>query len=95
MFGPALANRDEHPALRVAADSAFGELASASVAVAGEKASLELAIAGWSLAHGVASLSLAGVLSARAKNKTIASMTRNMSDLIDETRARGYSSPHG
>lgn len=59
MFGPLLARKDEHPALKQAAQRAFGHvLAAASAHDPSQGASL--ALAGWSLAHGLSHLLIDG-----------------------------------
>ena len=61
MFGPLLARKAEHPALREAASRAFGVLAQAALAH-DPRGGVELALTGWSLAHGAAHLLVDGVL---------------------------------
>jgi AcrR family transcriptional regulator len=60
MFGPLLANKRRHAALARAAERCFGVLVGASQALSPDDA-LELALTGWSLAHGIAHLSIDGV----------------------------------
>ncbi len=59
MFGPLLASKDEHPALRDAAQRAFGFVLAAAVAH-DSKHGADLAVAGWSLAHGLSHLMIDG-----------------------------------
>ena len=59
MFGPLLASRADHPALRDAAQHAFGYVLAAANAHDTRNAT-DLAIAGWSLAHGLSHLVIDG-----------------------------------
>jgi AcrR family transcriptional regulator len=59
MFGPLLASKDEHPALRDAAQRAFGFVLAAANAH-DKKHGASLALAGWSLAHGLSHLMIDG-----------------------------------
>jgi len=59
MFGPLLASKDEHPALKDAAQRAFGFVLSAANAH-DKKHGASLALAGWSLAHGLSHLMIDG-----------------------------------
>lgn len=59
MFGPLLARKTEHPALRDSAERSFGVLMQAAAAHDPAQGAL-LGLAGWSLAHGVASLAIDG-----------------------------------
>jgi len=59
MFGPLLASKDEHPALRAAAQRAFGFVLAAAYAH-DKKHGTDLAVAGWSLAHGLSHLLIDG-----------------------------------
>lgn len=59
MFGPMLANKAEHPALKEASERAFGHVLQASIAHDRRRGS-ELAVAGWSLAHGLSHLLIDG-----------------------------------
>ncbi|HEY2254548.1 MAG TPA: TetR-like C-terminal domain-containing protein, partial [Variovorax sp.] len=59
MFGPLLASKDEHTALRAAAQRAFGFVLAAANAH-DKKHGANLAIAGWSLAHGLSHLLIDG-----------------------------------
>ena len=63
MFSPLLQRKADHPALKSAADASFEVLRHAAQAHRAGGAD-ELALAGWSLAHGLASLSIDGALSA-------------------------------
>ena len=59
MFGPLLARKDQYPALKDAAQRAFGFVLSA--AHAHDKThGTSLALAGWSLAHGLSHLMIDG-----------------------------------
>ena len=59
MFGALLARKDEHPALKEAAQRAFGYVLAA--ALAHDKTNgADLAMAGWSLAHGLSHLVIDG-----------------------------------
>jgi AcrR family transcriptional regulator len=59
MFGPLLASKDEHPALKNAAQRAFGFVLTAANAH-DKKDGASLALAGWSLAHGLSHLMIDG-----------------------------------
>jgi AcrR family transcriptional regulator len=59
MFGPLLASKDEHPALRDAAQRAFSFVLAAANAH-DRKHGASLALAGWSLAHGLSHLIIEG-----------------------------------
>ena len=59
MFGPLLARKDEHPALKDAAQRAFGFVLAAANAHDKEHGA-SLALAGWSLAHGLSHLLIDG-----------------------------------
>ena len=59
MFGPLLASKDEHPALKDAAQCAFGFVLAAANAH-DKKHGASLALAGWSLAHGLSHLMIDG-----------------------------------
>jgi AcrR family transcriptional regulator len=59
MFGPLLASKDEHPALKGAAQRAFGFVLGAASAH-DKKHGASLALAGWSLAHGLSHLMIDG-----------------------------------
>jgi AcrR family transcriptional regulator len=59
MFGPLLASKDEHPALKDAAQRAFGFVLAAAHAH-DKKHGASLALAGWSLAHGLSHLMIDG-----------------------------------
>jgi AcrR family transcriptional regulator len=59
MFGPLLASKDEHPALKNAAQRAFGFVLAAANAH-DKKHGASLALAGWSLAHGLSHLMIDG-----------------------------------
>jgi AcrR family transcriptional regulator len=59
MFGPMLANKDEHPGLKSAAERAFGFVLGAANAH-DKKHGASLALAGWSLAHGLSHLLIDG-----------------------------------
>lgn len=59
MFGPALASKEAHPALKLAAEQAFGHVLRAAMAH-DRKHGAELAAAGWSLAHGLSHLLIDG-----------------------------------
>lgn len=59
MFGPLLASKDEHPALKDAAQRAFGFVLAAATAH-DKKNGSDLALAGWSLAHGLSHLMIDG-----------------------------------
>jgi AcrR family transcriptional regulator len=59
MFGPLLASKDDHPALKAAAQHAFGFVLAAANAH-DTKNGTDLAIAGWSLAHGLSHLVIDG-----------------------------------
>jgi AcrR family transcriptional regulator len=59
MFGPLLASKDEHPALKNAAQRAFGFVLDAANAH-DKKHGASLALAGWSLAHGLSHLMIDG-----------------------------------
>jgi AcrR family transcriptional regulator len=59
MFGPLLASKDEHPALKEAAQRAFGFVLTAANAH-DKKHGASLAMAGWSLAHGLSHLIIDG-----------------------------------
>lgn len=61
MFGPFLVRKSEYPALKAAADRAFGFLLSAACA-RDPKNGPVLALTGWSLAHGLSNLLIDGVL---------------------------------
>ena len=61
MFGPLLATKDDRPALKAAAERAFGFVLSAASAKDAEH-SASLALAGWSLAHGLSHLLIDGAL---------------------------------
>ena len=61
MFGPLLARKAEFPALKEQAEASFAMLLDAARAVSPEQA-LPLALAGWSMAHGLAHLSINDVL---------------------------------
>lgn len=60
MFGPLLAHKRKYPELKRAAERAFHLLLEASREVSPAEP-LDLALAGWSLAHGLAYLSIDGV----------------------------------
>jgi len=59
MFGPLLASKDEHPALKDAAQRAFGFVLAAANAH-DKQHGASLALAGWSLAHGLSHLMIDG-----------------------------------
>ncbi len=59
MFGPLLASETEHPALKAAAQHAFGFVLAAAIAHDAKNGS-DLALAGWSLAHGLSHLMIDG-----------------------------------
>lgn len=59
MFGPLLASKAEHPALKDAAQRAFGFVLAAANAH-DKKHGASLALAGWSLAHGLSHLLIDG-----------------------------------
>ena len=59
MFGPLLAAKDQHPALKAAAQRAFGFVLAAAQAH-DRKNGASLALAGWSLAHGLSHLLIDG-----------------------------------
>jgi len=59
MFGPLLASKDDHPALKVAAQRAFGYVLAAAYAH-DKKHGADLALAGWSMAHGLSHLMIDG-----------------------------------
>ena len=59
MFGPLLASKDEYPALKDAAQRAFGFVLAAASAH-DKKHGASLALAGWSLAHGLSHLMIDG-----------------------------------
>src|SRR5258705_504354 len=59
MFGPLLASKDDHPALKNAAQRAFGFVLAAANAH-DKKDGASLALAGWSLAHGLSHLMIDG-----------------------------------
>jgi len=59
MFGSLLASKDEHPALKSAAQRAFGFVLDAANAH-DKKHGASLALAGWSLAHGLSHLMIDG-----------------------------------
>jgi len=59
MFGPLLASKDEYPALKDAAQRAFGFVLAAANAH-DKKHGASLALAGWSLAHGLSHLMIDG-----------------------------------
>ncbi len=61
MFGAKLAEKKGHPALKAAADRAFGFLLAAACAHDPKSGPL-LAITGWSLAHGLSNLLIDGAL---------------------------------
>lgn len=59
MFGPLLASKDDHPALKAAAQRAFGFVLAAAQAHDAKRGT-ELALAGWSMAHGLSHLLIDG-----------------------------------
>lgn len=59
MFGPLLASKDKHPALKDAAERAFGFVLAAANAH-DKHHGATLALAGWSLAHGLSHLLIEG-----------------------------------
>jgi AcrR family transcriptional regulator len=59
MFGPLLASKDDHPALKAAAQRAFGHVLAAAYAH-DKKHGGDLALAGWSMAHGLSHLLIDG-----------------------------------
>jgi AcrR family transcriptional regulator len=59
MFGPLLASKEDHPALKDAAQRAFGFVLAAAHAH-DAKNGADLAMAGWSLAHGLSHLVIDG-----------------------------------
>lgn len=59
MFGPLLASKEQHPALKLAAERAFGFVLKAAIAH-DKKHGADLAVAGWSLAHGLSHLLIDG-----------------------------------
>lgn len=59
MFGPLLAQKEDHPGLKLAAEGAFGFVLKAAIAHDKERGS-DLAMAGWSLAHGLSHLMIDG-----------------------------------
>ncbi len=59
MFGPLLASKDQHPALKMSAERSFGFVLAAAVAH-DKKHGADLAVAGWSLAHGLSHLLIDG-----------------------------------
>ena len=61
MFGPFLKHKAHYPALKTAADRAFGYVLSASCAVDPKNGPI-LALTGWSLAHGLSNLLIDGAL---------------------------------
>ncbi len=61
MFGPFLANKSDFPALKAAADRAFGFLLGAA-STFDPKDGPVLALTGWSLAHGLSNLLIDGAL---------------------------------
>jgi AcrR family transcriptional regulator len=59
MFGPLMARKDEHPALKGAAQRAFGFVLAAANAH-DKQHGASLALAGWSMAHGLSHLMIDG-----------------------------------
>lgn len=59
MFGPMLARKAGHPALKEAAERAFGHVLQAAMAHDARRGA-DLAVAGWSLAHGLSHLLIDG-----------------------------------
>jgi AcrR family transcriptional regulator len=59
MFGPLLASKDDHPALKAAAQRAFGFVLAAAYAH-DKKHGADLALAGWSMSHGLSHLLIDG-----------------------------------
>lgn len=62
MFGPAIRNRSRHPELQTAAAAAFEGLSQSVPAGSGGSPPRQAAIAAWALMHGLAQLSLDGML---------------------------------
>ncbi|WP_306359473.1 TetR/AcrR family transcriptional regulator [Nocardia sp. CC227C] len=99
MFRPELSRSHKHPETSAAGDAAFAVLAEtvAEAAAAGTVPTDEadiLAMTWWSLAHGLASLTLDGKLPDRAAQlgMTVPDLsdrvTRLFADLVDSTRSR-------
>jgi AcrR family transcriptional regulator len=63
MFGPVLTQKDRYPGLKTTADSAFAILLKAALDYDPSEGQL-LALTGWSLAHGLANLSIDGAFDA-------------------------------
>jgi AcrR family transcriptional regulator len=59
MFGPMLANKADHPELKLAAERAFGHVLQAAMSHDKRRGG-DLAVAGWSLAHGLSHLLIDG-----------------------------------
>jgi AcrR family transcriptional regulator len=79
MFGPEIRDKSAHPALKVAAERAFGLLVSAMSE--GQRAGHvrdgdpeELAVAAWALVHGLSALLIDGQLRRRVRNDREARM---------------------
>jgi AcrR family transcriptional regulator len=84
MFGPLLASKDEHPALRDAAQRAFGFVLAAANAH-DKKHGASLALAGWSLAHGLSHLMIDGAFEGLPmKKQNPDSLARKLSERIFE-----------
>lgn len=82
MFGPLLASKDEHPALKEAAQRAFGFVLAAATAH-DRKNGGDLALAGWSLAHGLSHLMIDGAFDGLPMKKQDPDMlARKLSDRL-------------
>jgi AcrR family transcriptional regulator len=82
MFGPLLASKDEHTALRAAAQRAFGFVLAAANAH-DKKHGANLAVAGWSLAHGLSHLLIDGAFEGLPmKHQNADTLARELSERI-------------
>ena len=82
MFGPLLANEDEHPELKATARRAFGYVLAAAQAHDKQRGA-SLALAGWSLAHGLSHLLIDGAFDGLPmKTQNPATLARQLSELM-------------
>jgi len=80
VFGPLLASKEQYPALKQAAERAFGFVLEAAVAHDREHGS-DLAMAGWSLAHGLSHLLMDGAFEGLPmKHQDLDTLARRLSE---------------
>jgi AcrR family transcriptional regulator len=88
MFGRPLANKDAHPSLKEAADACFLVLVEASERASSKSKAPELALAGWCLAHGLAHLSIEGLLDGLPIPLPKGSLPKRLGTLLLENGAK-------